>query len=470
MTAERTSGDGMDSNLMAVSDYTGENVPFRLNLRSSEAILNSLRPIEPSGKVIRLVPKYVPRELRKPKYLTRKPKEPKFVPYEPFKGAVEPIIPIKRVTKREPKDKNNIDIHDLVIQMSEIRMQELSKAKIEAIKQDEELITRKQWDEEKRVYETDIKNLQETNAHLENQLKFQAQVNSELKTLLVAAVGEDLESRVQHLTEDKLQLARALLKSANHLTSHQEQTEWLSGQCEVWRSKFLASSLMVEELARWKSVLTNRLNDIQEVLKNLIEERNKARSYSTKCLNNLSQINEKSCKNENIPLKSSNILELSMNNFKISEVLTEKLLETEVTNSVEYLAQLPSSTPAESCALQLLKNPVNLSSKPDAICNAVMGAAMSLSAGQIYLQHPLSHAACCAHCKGEEYARNERWKGEDDEERNMKKESARNGILLNYICRLEKIFQIAVRLKRFSVDFDCTYCTRQGQALETPWK
>jgi hypothetical protein len=66
-------------------------------------------------------------------------------------------------------------------------------------------------------------------------------VNSELKTLLVAAVGEDLESRVQHLTEDKLQLARALLNSANHLTSHQEQTEWLSGQCEVWRSKFLAS-------------------------------------------------------------------------------------------------------------------------------------------------------------------------------------------------------------------------------------
>lgn len=69
-------------------------------------------------------------------------------------------------------------------------------------------------------------------------------MNRELKTLLVAAVGEDLESRVQHLTEDKLSLARELLKSANHLTSHQEHTEWLSGQCEVWRSKFLASRLV----------------------------------------------------------------------------------------------------------------------------------------------------------------------------------------------------------------------------------
>lgn len=100
-------------------------------------------------------------------------------------------------------------------------------------------------------------------------------VNSELKTLLVAAVGEDLETRVQHLTEDKLQLARALLNSANHLTSHQEQTEWLSGQCEVWRSKFLASSLMVEELARWKSALTQRLNEFQENAKCLLEEKNK---------------------------------------------------------------------------------------------------------------------------------------------------------------------------------------------------
>ncbi|KAK9739635.1 hypothetical protein QE152_g8787 [Popillia japonica] len=64
-------------------------------------------------------------------------------------------------------------------------------------------------------------------------------------------------------------------------------------------------------------------------------------------------MNEKLCKNENAPLKSSNILELCMNNFKISEALTEKLMEEDVLNSVEYLSQLPSSTPAESCALQL---------------------------------------------------------------------------------------------------------------------
>lgn len=76
----------------------------------------------------------------------------------------------------------------------------------------------------------------------------------------MAAVGEDLETRVQHLTEDKLQLARALLSSANHLTSHQEQTEWLSGQCEVWRSKFLASRLVIN--------VTNTENNCHCILSN----------------------------------------------------------------------------------------------------------------------------------------------------------------------------------------------------------
>lgn len=110
---------------------------------------------------------------------------------------------------------------------------------------------------------------------------------------------------------------------------------------------------MVEELARWKSLLTNRLNDTQEVFKNLIDERNKCRNFSIRCLNYLTELNEKLCNIENIPLKSSNILELSMNNCKLSENLAKNLLKDNITNSVEYLAQLPSSTPAESLVLQV---------------------------------------------------------------------------------------------------------------------
>lgn len=87
----------------------------------------------------------------------------------------------------------------------------------------------------------EIKELKDKNELIEEQLRFQMKVNGELKTLLVASLGEDLEARVQDLTNDKLELARALLSSTEHLTSHREQLEYLAGHSEVWRSKFLAS-------------------------------------------------------------------------------------------------------------------------------------------------------------------------------------------------------------------------------------
>lgn len=274
---ERTLGDGMDNTLLALTESTAR---LNLNPKHAKTILNSLKPVEAKQPIKILIPKYVPKERSQSKYLFQKQREPKFIPYEPYKCCIEPIVPSKkkviRCVLKSDSTKNNVDINNLVEQMSEMRASELSKAAIEAIQNDDVIITKKQWETEKNALENDIKNLRETNSHLENQLKFQAQVNSELKTLLVAAVGEDLETRVQHLTEDKLQLARALLNSASHLTSHQEQLEWLSGQCEVWRSKFLASSLMVEELARWKSALTHRVGEFQESTKGLLEERSEA--------------------------------------------------------------------------------------------------------------------------------------------------------------------------------------------------
>ncbi|CAH1979448.1 unnamed protein product [Acanthoscelides obtectus] len=241
----RTLGDGMDNAVLhAPLTETLESVgSLILDKTKVNHILNGLKPIE-GKKLYKLVPKYTPKEKKATKYLFKKPKDPKFVPYEPYKAAVIPIVtnefPNKGNLKEQKLSKNNIAIHQLAHQLTEMRRAEMEKLE-EIIEPEGAMKLKQQWDRERENYETDIKNLRETNTHLENQLKFQAQVNSELKTLLVAAVGEDLETRVQHLTEDKLSLARALLNSANHLTSHQEQTEWLSGQCEVWKSKFLAS-------------------------------------------------------------------------------------------------------------------------------------------------------------------------------------------------------------------------------------
>ncbi len=86
-----------------------------------------------------------------------------------------------------------------------------------------------------------INALQKENQELESRLEWQIRVNDEIKKLLIAAVGEDVETRVHLLAEDKHNLVKQLVNTARSLSTHQEQIEWLAGQCEVWRSKFLAS-------------------------------------------------------------------------------------------------------------------------------------------------------------------------------------------------------------------------------------
>lgn len=168
----------MDSTLLNLAEST---IKFKFSPKRTKTILNSLKPIQPTSPIKILTPKYVPKQKIQNKYLFQKQKEPKFIPYEPYKCCIEPIIRNKKKLKRETlkpqTSKNNVDINNLVEQMAEIRASELSKATIEAIQKDDVFISKTQWEAEKSAFETDIKNLRETNAHLENQLKFQAQVS-----------------------------------------------------------------------------------------------------------------------------------------------------------------------------------------------------------------------------------------------------------------------------------------------------
>lgn len=66
-------------------------------------------------------------------------------------------------------------------------------------------------------------------------------MNRELKKLLVASVGDDLQYHFERLAREKNQLVlenEALGRSLGHTA---EQLERMSIQCDVWRSKFLAS-------------------------------------------------------------------------------------------------------------------------------------------------------------------------------------------------------------------------------------
>lgn len=146
------------------------------------------------------------------------------------------MVPEKSTKKHRINKKNNLDLNTLASHVANIKTSEL---KILSDVDGDSDATAAQQQQQK--YERQIAELKKERDSCESQLKFQVQVNSELKNLLVAAVGEDLQTRVNVLTEDKLQLARALLNSAHNISSHTEQIEYLASQSEVWRSKFLAS-------------------------------------------------------------------------------------------------------------------------------------------------------------------------------------------------------------------------------------
>lgn len=238
---QRTQGDGMENEspiehtiVLSPKEVTDEVEVDNIDKTDIQKQKHYL------GTAIKLTPHAVNKK-KKDILINLKNKEPKFVPYEPYKAAVKPIV---------PNDKKSAFIHgrkhskNLPVIFSSNKNQNKTdgdEEKRDKVDVKEEKEVEVNWEMKAKALESEIHTLKDENQQLENQLKFQVQVNGELKNLLVAAVGEDMETKVHVLTEDKLYLARALLNSAKSLSTHQEQTEWLAGQCEVWRSKFLAS-------------------------------------------------------------------------------------------------------------------------------------------------------------------------------------------------------------------------------------
>ncbi|KAF4526888.1 hypothetical protein B566_EDAN014510 [Ephemera danica] len=384
LNAQRTNGDGMENpdsgDLDLLANRTGrlslgEKFIYRPGSLASCTI--TAPPAIPHGQLIHLKPKAMPVAATKdaiPKNM--KGKEPKFVPYEPYKAAVKPIVPPKKekTAKRKVKGSKDTDM--------EIR----SLPSLDMLCKSEDSC---QFELEKYTLTTEMEALRSQNQELEKQLKFQAQVNTELKSMLVAAVGEDLECRVQHLTEDKLQLARALLSSAQKLSSHQEQLEWLVGQCEVWRSKFLASSLMLEEVARSTATLQKRTLDLQSNLQVLRENFDPASGLTLATSPQWQR-----------SASSSSVNEVAEACQLLSVCLAQRLLGTTAPSCRHSSAVIELTTPAETKAKQLLqKSEEVLGMLPDLACSAVVGAA-AVAGGGLFPHISSTPTSCCAHCSG----------------------------------------------------------------------
>lgn len=117
-------------------------------------------------------------------------------------------------------------------------------------------------------------------------------------------------------------------------------------------------SLMVEELARWKSALSIRISELQDNVNSLLEERSKVRSNSLETFCNLMELSDKHLTSDKVPsLRNSNILELATVNNSLSANLLVKLFSEQNNNNKRDLyaktTELPNLTAAESVAAKV---------------------------------------------------------------------------------------------------------------------
>ena len=110
-------------------------------------------------------------------------------------------------------------------------------------------------------------------SELESQLQTQREVNRELKRLLVASVGRDLELRLQQIVQEKAELSQDLSLSLQQVFSNHEELDQVAIECDIWRSKFIASRVMIDELASWKAELSVQLRESHKAVQYMLHER-----------------------------------------------------------------------------------------------------------------------------------------------------------------------------------------------------
>lgn len=91
------------------------------------------------------------------------------------------------------------------------------------------------------MLETEVMSLRE-------QLVIQSKVNADLKKLLVASIGDDLQHKVDALVRTKIQLANEIDDYTKKLLEDYEDLDKLTIQADIWHSKYKASRLLEDQL------------------------------------------------------------------------------------------------------------------------------------------------------------------------------------------------------------------------------
>lgn len=186
--------------------------------------------------------------------------------------------------------------------------------------------------------------LTEQKMKLSQQLGIQTQVNNEVKNLLVASIGEDLQQKYQRLIEDKTQVDLELSHLRNSMEEDREEVEQAMIQADVWRSKFLASRVMGDELSRWKSVLYYKYRDSHTALQNLLHEHSKIRALNNATRRGLVRFAELlACKDPSLDTESPlTTIDVALMNTDLVESLVT-ILEENTNDEILTHRQVNSS-------------------------------------------------------------------------------------------------------------------------------
>lgn len=115
-------------------------------------------------------------------------------------------------------------------------------------------------------------------------------INKELKRLLVASMGSDLQHRLNQIAQEKAVISQDLDTSLQQLMENHEEIDRVSIECDVWRSKFLASRVMVDELAGWKAEVTQQLKESHRALHCMLKEWADLSTSLVQCNHHLNQL------------------------------------------------------------------------------------------------------------------------------------------------------------------------------------
>lgn len=254
-----------------------------------------------------------------------------------------------------------------------------------------------------------INQLEEEKQLLKQQLEVQLQVNCELKKLLVASVGEDLHHRVERLTRDKAILSMEVGDYTKKLTEDYEHLDKISIQADMWRSKYLASRVMTDELASAKAFYTMQYQECQAALQQLLHERHELRANLFETYRGLHQIrgafDPLNSETSSSQLTSKNVIDLARANQQLVEAIKYRLLPSHVAASLAHKIEPDWHdylTKAETHARELLAREV----RPEDFRHLVPKSLTAPTGMSVDRFHPctrfdnLTINVCCK-CKGD---------------------------------------------------------------------